>query len=475
MQQLITRIKKIENEQRRRSQHPLKRYNAGAKVHAKQMAFHKCQLRNRWVFGGNRSGKTECGAVETVWLARGIHPFRPNRKDVNCWVVSLSQNVQREVAQQKVLYYLDRSWIKQIVMAQGKQGAPQHGVIDYLLIENVFGGTSKIAFKSCEQGREKFQGASLDFVWFDEEPPFDVYQECRMRVLDRCGEIFGTMTPLKGLTWVYDEIFCNRSGSSETWCTFMEWGDNPFLDKKEVALMTSTLSSDELESRRYGHFRSSSGLVYGEFDENVHVIAPFQVPTEWMDKLSIDPGLNNPLSCHWYAVDDDGNVYVVAEHYQAGKEVAFHAEKIKQISQKLGWPTDKFGNLVALMDSAGNQKTLSGTQSVAELFRQQGIAVSTQVNKDVTYGINVVKSYLKTANGTTKLYVFKTCSHLIQEIKGYFWGENDRPVKRNDHAMDELRYYLCSVANQPRKVVQKSFIQKDKERLYRQLQRRGPL
>ncbi len=471
MQQIISRIKQIENEQRRRSQHPLKRYNAGKKVHHKQLQFHKCLLRNRWVFGGNRSGKTECGAVETVWLARGIHPFRPNRKDVNCWVVSLSQNVQREVAQQKVLYYLDKSWIKQVVMAQGKQGSPQHGVIDYLLIENVFGGTSKIAFKSCEQGREKFQGASLDFVWFDEEPPLDIYQECRMRVLDRQGEIFGTMTPLKGLTWVYDEIFCNRSGNDQTWCIFMEWADNPYLDKKEIELMTSTLSIDELESRRYGKFRSSSGLVYGEFDENVHVIDPFEVPTDWMDKLSIDPGLHNPLSCHWYATDPDGNVYVVAEHYQAGKDVAYHADKIKQISTKLGWHTDKFGNLVALMDSAGNQKTLSGTKSVAELFRLHGLNVSTQVNKDMSYGINVVKSYLKAADGTSKLYIFRTCSQLIQEIKGYFWGENDRPVKRNDHAMDELRYYLCSLSAQPKKAVEKTFIQKDKERLYRQLQR----
>ena len=52
------------------------------KVHEKQMAFHKCLKANRWVFGGNRSGKTECGAVESVWLARGIHPYRQNRKNV---------------------------------------------------------------------------------------------------------------------------------------------------------------------------------------------------------------------------------------------------------------------------------------------------------------------------------------------------------------------------------------------------------
>ena len=67
------------------------------KVHKKQLYFHKCKKRNRWVFGGNRSGKTECGAVETVWLARGIHPFKENKKDISCWVVSLTRQVQRDV------------------------------------------------------------------------------------------------------------------------------------------------------------------------------------------------------------------------------------------------------------------------------------------------------------------------------------------------------------------------------------------
>ena len=86
----------------------------------------------------------------------------------------------------------------------------------------------------CDQGRDKFQGASLDFVWFDEEPPYDIYQECRMRVLDREGEIFGTMTPLKGLTWVYNQIYLNENQDDEVWCEFMEWADNPYLNPKEV-------------------------------------------------------------------------------------------------------------------------------------------------------------------------------------------------------------------------------------------------
>ena len=105
----------------------------------------------------------------------------------------------------------------------------------------MFGGVSVIGFKSCDQGREKFQGASLDFVWFDEEPPQDIYEECRMRVLDRAGDIFGTMTPLKGVTFLYDEIYLNARGDPQVWYVFMEWADNPYLNKKEVAALTRAL------------------------------------------------------------------------------------------------------------------------------------------------------------------------------------------------------------------------------------------
>ncbi len=447
----------------------LKKYNTGKVKHLKQLAFHMCNKKNRWVFGGNRSGKTECGAVETVWLARGIHPYRQNKKDVQIWVVSLSTQVQRDVAQEKVLSYLSKSWIKEIVMLSGRKDSPQNGVIDYITILNVFGGESKIGFKSCDQGRDKFQGTSLDYVWFDEEPPEDIYKECRMRVLDRCGEIYGTMTPLKGLTWVYNTIYLNEGNDEEVWCEFMEWADNPYLSQSEIKSLTATLSQSELEARRYGKFINSGGQVYSEFDESVNVIEPFNVPQEWYDNISIDPGLNNPLSAHWYAVDYDNNIYVIAEHYETNQTVEYHANKIKEICKRLNWHTASNGMYSALIDSAANQRTLSSPKNVCELFYDNGILVNPKVNKDLYSGINRVKSYLKNSNGVSKLFIFKNCPNMIREIKGYFWGNSDAPIKKDDHAMDELRYYIMSrPENQPPQK-QKTLVQKDKERLMRKL------
>lgn len=441
--QLIARILAIEQQiKARHACEKLTRYNQ-SKVHEKQIVFHKCIKRNRWVFGGNRTGKTECGAVETVWRARGVHPYRENRPDTRGWVVSVSREVQREVAQAKILDYLDPAWIVDITMESGRATNPRGGVIDTVSIRNVFGGVSTIGFKTYEMGRDKFQGASLDYVWFDEEPPEDVYDECRMRVVDRVGDLYGTMTPLKGLTFVYRKIFLNEDDDPEIWHETMEWRDNPFLDPDEIERLSRTLEQDVLSARRFGKFSSSEGLVYPEFDPSIHVVEPFDIPFGWQDKLSIDPGLNNPLSCHWYAVDGDGTIFVVAEHYEAGRDASYHIDAIKRISAALGWHTDSRGRIEALIDAAATQRTLAAEKSVAQLFFEGGIAVNPHVDKQLFAGINRVKAQLKGDDGRPKLYIFSCCKNLIRELKSYFWN-GDVPKKKDDHALDELRYYIMS-------------------------------
>jgi phage terminase large subunit-like protein len=468
----IYKLSKILNEIKKRNIEPLSKYNTGKIKHEKQLMFHKSLKRNRWVFGGNRTGKTECGAVETIWLSLGIHPFRPNKTQTECWVVSLSTRVQKEVAQSKILKYLPTSSIIDIVMNEGKKSSPSMGVIECILVKNVSGKSSKIWFKSCEEGREKFQGASLDFVWFDEEPPEDIYRECKMRVLDKCGEIFGTMTPLKGFTFIYDEIYLNSSNDSEVFCEFMSWEDNPYLNKKEIERLTASMPSEEIESRKNGKFTSiDMGLIYPEFDVNIHVISPFDIPKDWQDTISIDPGLSNPLSCHWYARDYDGNVYVVAEHFADNKTIEYHAEKIKEISKTLNWKTASNGMVEALIDSAANQKTLSSQKSVTELFYCNGILCNPNVNKNVLAGISKVKTYLKNIAGQTKLFIFANCTNLIREMKTYRWSGSDSPLKKDDHSLDELRYYIMNISSEKTELQTKTAIQKDKERLIRLMKR----
>lgn len=470
---VVDMILAITHEQKQRLlKNKLQYYNTGDKIHKKQLEFHKCKAKNRWVFGGNRSGKTECGAVEVVYYARGNHPYKKINKATSGWVVSLSSQVQRDVAQAKILNYINPDWIVDVNMLAGRKDNPAGGVIDYILIKNVFGTTSKIGFKSCDQGREKFQGTSLDYVWFDEEPPQDIYIECKMRVLDTNGDIFATMTPLKGLTYVYDEIYLNKYNDNNIWHIFMSWDDNPYISEEAKASMRASMSEEELRSRQFGEFQDFGGRVYTEFNESVHVIEPFDIPLEWQDKISIDPGLKNPLSAHWYAVDFDGNIYVVAEHFEAEKDIGYHSEEIKRISNKLNWHRGFNGMLEAIIDSAANQTTLASAKSVTQLFYDFGISVDPRVNKDMFSGIQRVKSYLKDANGNTKLYIFKTCTNLIRELKAYHWGNNDLPVKTDDHALDELRYYIMTRPQNTPPKDEPTLIQRQKNRLIRRLRNR---
>ena len=79
---------------------------------------------------------------------------------------------------------------------------------------------------------------------------------------------------------------------------------------------------------------------------------------------------------------------------------------------------------------------------------------------------------MKNANGESKLFIFKTCVNLIREIKSYYWGEGDKPVKQDDHALDELRYYIMSRPEPPIIKQEKTLIQKNKEKLYKQILKR---
>ncbi len=239
-----------------------------------------------------------------------------------------------------------------------------------------------------------------------------------------------------------------------------------------MKLLETALDGSALDARKFGKFSGGAGLVYPEFDESIHVIPPFDVPPEWQDCISIDPGLNNPLSAHWYCVDWDGNIYVVAEHFASGKDVDFHAQAIKSVSESIGWKTDARGRVCALIDSAANQKTLSSPKSVSELFYERGILVNANVNKDVFSGIARVKSFLKKGNGEGDIYIFSTCVNMIEEFKTYCWADGDTPVKRDDHCMDELRYYIMTRPRPAERAEELSPIAQDKRRRIKGKRRR---
>jgi len=69
-------------------------------------------------------------------------------------------------------------------------------------VRHVSGGVSTLGFKSYDQGRTKWQGETLDWVWFDEEPDLDIYLEGLTRTNAVGGIVWLTFTPLLGMSEV---------------------------------------------------------------------------------------------------------------------------------------------------------------------------------------------------------------------------------------------------------------------------------
>jgi hypothetical protein len=221
----------------------------------------------------------------------------------------------------------------------------------------------------------------------------------------------------------------------------MSWDDNPYLSKNEIAYLESMLPPDALERRKYGRFVGGNGLIFSEFgDENI--VEPFNMSECKRFYISIDPGYKNPTAVLWLAVDDQDNIFVADDYEVAWKTIEEHSQAIKDKTKKLGWDME---DIHVLIDSAANQKTAACNRSTAEQYRSCGIAVDAKVGKNVLEGIIKMKGLFCSANNKRRLFVFKCCLNLIDELRGYFWKDDDKPQKNADHTIDALRYAIMEI------------------------------
>ncbi|MFH1602724.1 MAG: phage terminase large subunit [Pseudomonadota bacterium] len=185
---------------------------------------------------------------------------------------------------------------------------------------------------------------------------------------------------------------------------------------------------------RDGIWKDNEGAVYDEFDEDVHVIDRFTIPSGWRRYRAIDFGFRNPFACIWFATDEDGRLYIYDEHYRSGMIVSDHAEIIKEVSMG-----ERFKWTVADWD-AEDRATLHrcGIKTVN--------AAKTNLRKP---GIDAVKERLKVqGDGRPRLFVLRHCVNTISEFYDYAWptadsaarGKSEDPVDKYNHAMDALRY-----------------------------------
>jgi phage terminase large subunit-like protein len=402
-----------------------------------QLDFHMSQARIKQAIAGNRAGKTVCGAKELEWAASGEHPWIKFPVPGEYWVVSLTNQMSIEVAEAEL-----RKWVSRRAI---KRWDAKYRVMTLM-------NDTTIGFKSCEQEINTFGGTAKDGIWFDEEPPgehgYQIYKECRMRTIDRNGRIWFTMTPVLGMSWTADEIYEPAiAGNPNYFVVEFSTYDNPHLTEDVIKEIEKDCTEDERDMRFYGKYVQFAGLVYKEFDRDVHIVQPFEIPAHWKRYRSIDHGINNPTACGWYAVNPDDEIFLYDEYYQTDRTAFENAEAIVSMTgaDKIQWTT--------IDPSTANRDPVARV-SVRDEYRRAGIVTRLATN-DVMPGINAVKQLLKVNESTKrpKIYFFSTCYNHIKEIQRYKWqkirnsvdkNSSEAPQKIMDHCMDELRYLVMS-------------------------------
>lgn len=415
--------------------------------HAKQKKFHSSPARTRLYIGGNRSGKTTGGIVEDVWWLTRKHPFRqiPDRPIAGRIVsVDFINGITKIIIPQL------KQWIPPSQL-RGGTWFTAYDAGDRVLN---FSNDSFVELMSYDQDLDKFAGTSRDFIHYDEEPPKDIFIECKARLIDRKGSSWMTMTPVEGMTWIYDDIYePGILGDPSISVIEVDMAENPHLAQEEIDTFLSGLDEDEKLARGKGKFVQMGGLVYKSFNPEIHVIDPID-PKELMGRyykhyMSLDHGFNNPTSAHWHAVNTDNEVITFDEHYEAGRIVDYHAAVIKSKNQMHGRVPD-----INICDPALAQKQgVTGT-SIQTEYAIRGIGFVLG-NNDVTTGVAKVNQYLAVReDGTPSWHITRNCANLIREITRLRWktwaskkqqSQNnpyDAIHKKDDHACDECRYFF---------------------------------
>ena len=307
LQQNLTRSQKIEylelhqELQRRKRENPLKYSNCYLpKRHEKQIQFYENDKPIRVLFWGNRVGKTEIGAMEVARYLLNKHDFRTIGENIEVWAACPSYDMQEETTQKKLLTYIPESQIDRKSYIRGR-------IIKSMALKN----GNKLTFKSYEQGREKFQGAGKRLIWFDEEPPKSIFEESFVR--QEAGvqlDIIMTMTPINGMTWVYNDIYMAED-KSDLYISDAGWDDNPYLLQSQIDQMSKGLSEEAIQVRRFVRFISRVGLVCNWWDREKHLKHYDQLPKNWSYGEVVDGGFSDPLAWLLIGVDEHGDIHVV--------------------------------------------------------------------------------------------------------------------------------------------------------------------
>ena len=423
------RLRVLEAQKKARGQARLKSF----KPYPKQQQFFEMGLykRTRLAMAGTQCGKSESGAFEMAVHLTGLYPewWRGKRFDhpIRAWAAGEGATLTRDVLQFKLCGQpgseedYGTGLIPRACLLSHSAG---HGVTnsyDTITVRHVSGGVSTLSFKSYEQGRAKFQSATLDAIWFDEEPPADVYSEGLARLTGE-GIAWVTFTPLKGYTEVISSFLSDDSMEARRDRGVVRWGlkDAEHFTQEEKERRLAGYPPHERAARENGDPMLGSGSVFpGVLESDIATRTTLtDFPPEWPLLWGIDFGIGHPFAAVLTAWDRDTDTIYVLDAFKIADAVpAIHASRIKAVAPQVlvAWPHD------------GAAREAGSGQTLASQYKREGLRMRGEHAQFSDGGYSteagIADMYTRMKTGR-----FKVVQHLLAGE----WGEEFRRYHRKD-------------------------------------------
>jgi phage terminase large subunit-like protein len=410
----------------------------------KQAEFHAmgAEKRERMLSAGNQLGKTLSAANEVAMHLTGRYPDWWQGKrftTANHW---LAGSESGELTRRGVQRYLFGRDPKQ---DPGTGAIPADAIVDLSWSRHVndFIDTAKVRFedgtvstislKSYDQGRGKWQADTVDGIWFDEEPPEDIYMEGMTRTNARMGSIVVTCTLLKGMTSIAMRYWSELHLYPDAGMVNMTIDDVDHYTPEQKAKIIASYPPHEREARTKGIPSMGSGRVF-PIPEDQIVIPPIPIPAHWPRIIGVDFGWDHPAGAVWVAWDRDSDtVYLTDEFRVRETSVVMQAPLLAARGKwiPVAWPHD------------GLQHDKGSGDQLAEQYRKNGVNMLPEraTFEDGTNGVEAGISEMLERMQTGRWRVFSTCKSWIEEFRMYH-RKNGLIVKERDDVISASRYAM---------------------------------
>ncbi len=390
---------------------------------------------------GNQLGKTVAGAAEAAMHLTGRYPdwWEGHRftKPVVMLAGSESYELTRDGIQRLMVGPPEREedWGTGFIPADAILARTRRmgvsNALDSVTVRHASGGASSLGLKAYEQGRGKWQANTVDYVWFDEEPPSDVYFEGITRTNATKGLVAVTFTPLMGMSDVVARYM--MEDSEDRAVITMTIDDAEHYSPEERAKIIASYPAHEREARTKGIPSLGSGLIFPVIEEEI-VVEPFAIPAIWPQINGVDFGYDHPFGAANIAWDRDGDTVYVTKCYRKREATpVVHAAGVKPWGEWIpcAWPHD------------GLQHDKGSGDQLAKLYADQGLNMLPEraTWEDGGNGVEAGVAEMLDRMQTGRWKVFSTCKEWLEERRLYH-RKDGKIVKERDDVISASRYAL---------------------------------